>query len=141
MKFVFSVVFATLATVSLASTARAAIYTIDSSQSSITVSLGGLLGSLLTGQNFDLASLTTSYSGTIEATASASTITLLAGLSDIGANLNSVVAAGNGPATGGQFLPQEGNAAVSDDYPVGSPDGIYTPGEDNYGILSKPLLQ
>ncbi len=121
---------AVVAVAYFASPASAAVYTIDSSLSSITVTAlvdvgGGPVP--LDPQGGNPAAMTTALEGTIVATvASPTLISLDAGLSDIDAMLNPLA----------EFLPTEGTSVTltNDDIPLGSPDGLFTAGEDNIGV-------
>jgi hypothetical protein len=110
----------------VARTSSAASFTIDNALSSVTITaqveVGGNLMPLGP-QGGDPASLTTALEGTIQGTASPTLISLVAGASVIDAMLN----------PNAEFLPAEGGAVLADEIPVGSPDGIFTPGEDNIG--------
>jgi len=137
----------------IAPPAGAVTYTIDSSLSSLTLGFTVDINGTLTplqgqidvptagGGGDDLASKTTSLSGTIETTiyASPTQITLASGLSNIDADINSNIA-----LFGHEFLPTGGTGSLDpgkDDIladgsvdPLGNGDGVFTAGEDNFGF-------
>lgn len=140
---IFPAAFAAIATFVVATPTQAATYTVDNTMSSLTLSAINA-GGFDFGPQFVPGDLTATYSGTFDATVSGGganpTITFTGGDVDADANPN---AAPDYLPTEGGFVPSEASSALDGgDFvfadgsfdPSGAGDGVFTVGEDNYGV-------